>query len=986
MTTSAPSLRQVTALVLLTLAAGALLLASRARAADFAASNETELIAAIAAANAAGAGTHTIALNGDITLSAPLPALDNSAATSIEVDGNGHTLDGGGHRILTIATATAVAVQDVAISNGQTAGDGGAILVRGRLNLTDATISDSHANRGGAIFVDGILGGTTELALLRVTIRDNVAALDGGGIAAVGDEGQVTITIVDSTITANRSSGLGGGLLASGFAGSVNVNMQRSTVSGNEAHYGAGVFMNGNGGQAILALDATTVASNAAAFVGGGLFLNGNNGLAAADVFNSTVSGNQAKNGGGIAMSDNGGAAEMSLRYATVAANPASSGSALRITSGAALTTTASILAAGGSGSACAMLSGATLTSDGYNLAGDDSCGLGATGDINGGTPDLVALALNAPGTTMTHALGPASDALDHIPTGAAGCGTTVTTDQRGLARPAPAAACDSGAFESDSDTTPPTPSATPSPTVGPSPTPTASATPAASPTPSATPPASGCAPPYAPATETALNLAIACINAAGPGSHTITLAADLSLSAATMPLNNAAATEVRLVGAGHTLDGNGRGPIVSVAAGTTARLSQIVLVDGAAANGAAVFNAGVLVIENSHIADSAASVAGGGIYNSGRLTLKNSAIVDNTAATGGGIATAAEAGDAAVTIMDSTISGNTAGDGGGLWAGADGQEATVTLKNSTFSGNEGSAGAGGMDLRAGAGGDLSATVSNTRFLENSGGRGGGLSGQATGGELAINIDGGIIRGNSAADGGGVALSAGGGGAAQILVAKATLFNNAATAAGGAIAATAASGGNTSLSLFNATLSANAAGGPGGGLMMAGGGAVTANIVYSTLAGNSSATGGGGLHTAGSSAATLTATIITNGAAAGPDCARPGGTILSTGYNLAGDNTCFLTEPSDLPAAPASLLPLALNAPGNTPTHALSADSLARDRVPVGSAACGTAITTDQRGVARPQPAGGRCDAGAFELRSNESGPAGVYMPLVVRQ
>jgi hypothetical protein len=44
---------------------------------------------------------------------------------------------------------------------------------------------------------------------------------------------------------------------------------------------------------------------------------------------------------------------------------------------------------------------------------------------------------------------------------------------------------------------------------------------------------------------------------------------------------------------------------------------------------------------------------------------------------------------------------------------------------------------------------------------------------------------------------------------------------------------------------------------------------------------------------------------------------------------------------------------------------ALSAASPALDRIPAGSAGCGTTVAADQRGVARPQGSG--CDVGAYE-------------------
>ena len=67
-------------------AVAALALLPGARAADFTAATEAELAAAINATNAAGVGDHIIALTADITLTAPLPALNNTAASGILLD------------------------------------------------------------------------------------------------------------------------------------------------------------------------------------------------------------------------------------------------------------------------------------------------------------------------------------------------------------------------------------------------------------------------------------------------------------------------------------------------------------------------------------------------------------------------------------------------------------------------------------------------------------------------------------------------------------------------------------------------------------------------------------------------------------------------------------------------------------------------------------------------------------------------------------
>jgi hypothetical protein len=87
-------------------------------------------------------------------------------------------------------------------------------------------------------------------------------------------------------------------------------------------------------------------------------------------------------------------------------------------------------------------------TSHGYNLDSDGSCQLTAPTDLPGTDPRLGPLQDNG-GPTLTHALLPGSPALDAIPWGVNGCGTSLIGDQRWQARPeAGEGACDIGAYE----------------------------------------------------------------------------------------------------------------------------------------------------------------------------------------------------------------------------------------------------------------------------------------------------------------------------------------------------------------------------------------------------------------------------------------------------------------------------------------------------------------------------------------------------------
>jgi hypothetical protein len=95
-------------------------------------------------------------------------------------------------------------------------------------------------------------------------------------------------------------------------------------------------------------------------------------------------------------------------------------------------------------------------------------------------------------------------------------------------------------------------------------------------------------------------------------------------------------------------------------------------------------------------------------------------------------------------------------------------------------------------------------------------------------------------------------------------------------------------------------------------------------------------------------------------------------TWVSNGYNIESPgSTCGFDQTSDQPGATAEQLnlgPLQDNG-GTTMTHALGADSVAIDAIPVEDCidADGQPLTTDQRG--EPRPAGDRCDVGAFEVQ-----------------
>jgi predicted flap endonuclease-1-like 5' DNA nuclease len=102
-------------------------------------------------------------------------------------------------------------------------------------------------------------------------------------------------------------------------------------------------------------------------------------------------------------------------------------------------------------------------------------------------------------------------------------------------------------------------------------------------------------------------------------------------------------------------------------------------------------------------------------------------------------------------------------------------------------------------------------------------------------------------------------------------------------------------------------------------------------------------------------------------------------TLASLGYNIAGDASCNLTQPSDRPTTDPLLGPLAV-APNGTWTCPPLAGSPALDGGnPVGCPdASGALLGRDQRGAQRPLDGNGDglaiCDIGAHELTAHENG------------
>ncbi len=362
------------------------------------------------------------------------------------------------------------------------------------------------------------------------------------------------------------------------------------------------------------------------------------------------------------------------------------------------------------------------------------------------------------------------------------------------------------------------------------------------------------------------------------------------------------------------------------------------------------LLNDGVLTLTNSTVSGNTVSgctvPSGGSIYNNGgKLALINSMVSVNTASSGsGGIVN-----DGGTLILTNSIVSNNAGSGS-FGGGIENSGGTLMLTNSTISGNTNSGGGGIANFN----GDvmlIKSTVSNNTASSGSGG--GGIENVRLG---MLTLTNSIVSGNMAAgDGGGIANDTG-----TLMLTNSSVSNNTASDGGGI-----RNFGDTRL--INSTVSDNTASRTGGGIFDNGG---NVEIAFCTLYGNAAIKGGGLFaqdipdYQQSASLVARNSLIAGNHASIDSDVA---GNFISEGYNLIQIASDITLQRSDLSGNP-NIDPKLQQNGGPTQTHALLRGSPAIDAIPL--AAChitvnGIIITTDQRGIKRPQ--GSACDIGAYE-------------------
>lgn len=167
-------------------------------------------------------GGQTITFAGDYTIAAPADLSTESWYTidaAVTIDGSGRTvtIDAAGlARHFRVVSPGSLELVNVTLT-------GGSVMEPPPTGPIEAT-SVTPSGKGGAILVDADAG----LSLRGVTISDNEAEGDGGGVHADGD-----VTVIESTFLRNVSGGTGGGLSIDGD--SVNLRIGRSAFLGNSA-------------------------------------------------------------------------------------------------------------------------------------------------------------------------------------------------------------------------------------------------------------------------------------------------------------------------------------------------------------------------------------------------------------------------------------------------------------------------------------------------------------------------------------------------------------------------------------------------------------------------------------------------------------------------------------------------------------------------------------------------------------------------------
>jgi CSLREA domain-containing protein len=284
----------------------------------------------------------------------------------------------------------------------------------GIANFGTLWVTNSTFSQNGSSFLDGAISNEGTLRVTNSTFSQNGSS---HGAGAISNGGMLWVT--DSTFSHNGTGvfAIGGGAISN----SGTIKVTNSTFSGNNAGTSGGGIYNQHGGT--LRVTDSTFSQNIAENEPGGAIYNAGTLRVRYSTFSQNSAGGSSEmvpiEGGGAIANDGSGTA--SLSDTIVARNTAASG-----------------------GENCS----GTVTDDGYNIEDGTSCRFRAANhSLPSTNPKLASSLANNGGPTLTIALLTGSPAINAIPKARNGCGTKITTDQRGVKRPQ-GNRCDIGAFE----------------------------------------------------------------------------------------------------------------------------------------------------------------------------------------------------------------------------------------------------------------------------------------------------------------------------------------------------------------------------------------------------------------------------------------------------------------------------------------------------------------------------------------------------------
>jgi CSLREA domain-containing protein len=399
---------------------------------------------------------------GTLTLSNSIVTLNNASGA-------------GGVRNERTITLNGVTVSNNACNNGGTTCFGGGmyntLTALSTVTITNCVFSNNTSTSPGANgfgFAAGAgIESTTGFNL--VVSGSTFSGNQGVGTGTGGSNGNgirmlptatSTANITNSSFSGNSGSG-GSSIQGSGItvftsgAGNITGTWDGLIVNGNTGNSaGTGIFLNATGGAMTFTLRNSTISSNTGGISAGGVGVTNVGGTAASaitlNMLNNTISGNTVSTtGGGLGVEQPVAAiVTVNLNFCTIANNTATSGGGGIFRSTAGVVNLKNSLVGDNTGGAAPDISGSINSQDYNHIESTAGATIGGT-TTNNTTGDalLGALAANG-GPNNTHLPGAGSPVLNSIPSGTNDCGTTVTTEQRGLVTRAAGAGCEKGSVE----------------------------------------------------------------------------------------------------------------------------------------------------------------------------------------------------------------------------------------------------------------------------------------------------------------------------------------------------------------------------------------------------------------------------------------------------------------------------------------------------------------------------------------------------------